>query len=283
MLSTKQKVLIARYLCALVVGLRRLFGLGSSVAADRRGVRWSLDLKEGIDLAIYVLGGFELRTLRRYRQIVHDGNIVLDIGANVGAHTLPLATLVGEQGRVFAFEPTRYAIDKLMRNLDLNPALAKRVTARQIMLAANEVDALPAGIYSSWPLERLADVHPDHQGRLMSTQGATVTTLDRFVREAGLTRVDFIKLDVDGNEHDVLLGARETLTRFNPTLLMELAPCVHDSSPGRFERILQFLWDLGFEIANVSNGQRLPHDPGKIRGLIPQGGGINALVTLRVN
>ena len=50
-----------------------------------RGITWSLDLKEGIDLAIYVLGGFELQTLRRYPNFVHEGAVVLDIGANISA------------------------------------------------------------------------------------------------------------------------------------------------------------------------------------------------------
>jgi FkbM family methyltransferase len=280
MLNTSQKILIARGLCSFIVGLRRLIGLPAYVTADRGGVKWSLDLKEGIDLAIYVLGGFEVRTIRCYQTLVHDGDVVLDIGANIGAHTLPLAKLVGSHGKVFAFEPTKYAFDKLMRNLALNATLARRVDARQIMLAASESGQLPTGIYSSWPLDRSADLHVDHRGQLMSTQGATVSTLDQYVRHAALDRVDFIKIDVDGNEHDVLFGGQETLSRFRPTLLMELAPYVYESSPDKFDHTLELLWNMGFEIADVANGKKLPHDPEKVRALIPPRGGINALATL---
>lgn len=84
----------------------------------RDGIHWDLDLSEGIDFAIFLLGGLELRTLRLYRRLVQPGDTVLDVGANIGAHALPLARLVGASGRVVAFEPTQFAFCKLQRNLE---------------------------------------------------------------------------------------------------------------------------------------------------------------------
>jgi hypothetical protein len=112
MLSTKSKIFIARVLLKPVIATRSLFRLPSSVITTRRGLTWSLDLTEGIDLAIFILGGFELKTLRRYKKLIREGDVVLDIGANVGSHTLPLAQLVGHAGKVFAFEPTAWAFEK---------------------------------------------------------------------------------------------------------------------------------------------------------------------------
>jgi FkbM family methyltransferase len=56
---------------------------------------------------------------------VKPGNAVLDIGRNIGAHTLPLAHLVGPHGRVIAFEPTAYAIRKMRANIALNAGLGE--------------------------------------------------------------------------------------------------------------------------------------------------------------
>ena len=64
MLSTASKVRIARYLSAGVLLVRRMLGRPPIVKVRRRGVHWSLDLREEIDLAIYLLGGFEVATLR---------------------------------------------------------------------------------------------------------------------------------------------------------------------------------------------------------------------------
>jgi FkbM family methyltransferase len=278
-LNTNQKIMIARGLAAVVLGARRLVGLSHEVTTVRRGIRWSLNLKEGIDFAIYLLGGFEVQTLRRYRAYVHEGDVVLDVGANIGAHMLPLAQLVGFTGRVLAFEPTRYAYDKLMKNAALNPDLASRVTAHQAMLVSDSSSVLPDAIYSSWPLEGTADLHADHQGRLMSTDGAAIWTLDDFVTSRNLPKIDFIKLDVDGNEHDVLLGARQTLGRFRPALMIELAPYVYDLHPEKFDEVLKILWDNGYQISDAANGRRLPEDAEAIRGLIPSRGCINAVAT----
>jgi FkbM family methyltransferase len=276
-LNTSQKISIARTLSTIVVGTRRALGLPAELTVARGGLNWQLNLREGIDLAIYVLGGFEVRTLRQYRKLIKAGDTVLDIGANIGAHTMPLAVLVGDTGRVVAFEPTKYAFTKLQRNASLNPALASRITACQMMLVAESTEALPDAIYSSWPLESSSDLHKEHHGRLMPTEGATASTLDHQVQRLGLQKVDFIKLDVDGNESDVLSGGQKTLRRFRPTLMMELAPYVYESHPKKFDDILRLLWDTGYVVSDVSNGRVLPHDPSEVRRLIPPFGGMNAL------
>ncbi len=98
----------------------------------RRGVAWTLDLREGIDFSIWLLGAFELSTVRAYQRILRPGAIVLDIGANIGAHTLHLARAVGTEGKVWAIEPTDYAMGKLKTNIALNPELAPRIVGCQL-------------------------------------------------------------------------------------------------------------------------------------------------------
>jgi FkbM family methyltransferase len=244
-------------------------------------VNWSLDLKEGIDFAIYLLGGFEVRTLRRYAQLVKPGHTVLDIGANVGAHTLPFAQLVGPTGRVFSFEPTSFAFGKQKANISLNPELAPRISAHQMMLVASGADGLPEAIYSSWPLERADDLHAEHHGRLMTTQGAVQRTLDGFLGDLEIAKVDFIKLDVDGNEADVLAGAWATIEKSKPLIMLELAPYVYDKNPQKFDALLEQLWPMGYKISNVATGRLLPRDVREVRRLIPAAGGMNVLATFQ--
>jgi len=277
MLSTSHKIRIARGLSATVLFVRSLFGLTPEVVATRRGLTWSLNLKEGIDLAIYVLGGFELRTLRRYAQLIKEGDIVLDIGANIGAHTLPLAQLVGDSGKVFSFEPTAYAFAKQQTNIALNPYLAPRISAHQMMLMATDADPLPESVYSSWPLEAADDLHSEHHGRLMETHGSVKGSLDSFIRTAGIGRVDFIKLDVDGNENDVLEGAKAVLENSKPKIMLELAPYVYGSASHKFDELLEYLWRMGYEISDMASGRLLPQNSAAIRAIIPEAGSLNVL------
>ncbi|MBB4480087.1 FkbM family methyltransferase [Rhizobium etli] len=278
MLSTSNKILIARNLSKAVLFVRGCVGLPATVIAKRRGVNWSLDLRDGVDFAIYLLGGFEVRTLDRYRELIDDGDLVLDIGANVGSHTLPLAQLVGGAGKVISFEPTAHAFAKQKANISLNPTLAQRIDAHQMMLMASASEAMPEAVYSSWPLEIAEDLHCEHHGRLMSTEGARLGTLDETLRDLGVGKVDFIKLDVDGNELAVLLGATVTLKKFQPRIMLELAPYVYADNPGDFDRLLQLLWEGGYEIGEMASGRKLPEDADKVRAMIPEGGGMNVLV-----
>ena len=279
MLSTSHKILIARCASATVLFMRGLFGRPSAMVITRRGLKWSLNLKEGIDFAIYLLGGFEIRTLQLYEKLVHDGDVVLDIGANVGAHTLPLALLVGPSGKVFSFEPTAFAFAKQIANIALNPQLSSRIDAKQMMLMATTSENLPTSVYSSWPLESAQDLHKEHHGRLMATQGAGISTVDDFLQRRGIETVNFIKLDVDGNESDVLQGARRTIERAKPLIMLELAPFVYKDNPGKFDALLQQLWDSGYEISKIGTTRVLPHDAAAVRGMIAQAGGINALAS----
>jgi FkbM family methyltransferase len=278
-LNTAQKIKIAQLASSCVLLARRLTARGTTATVQRGGLRWQLDLQEGIDFSIYLLGAFEPSTVRAYSRVVSPGATILDIGANVGAHTLFLARLCGAAGRVVAFEPTQYAFNKLRRNIELNPDIALRVSCQQVMLVATASSAIEQAIYSSWPLQDAADeeLHAEHKGRLMVTAGATAETLDGALARLGVHQVDFVKLDVDGHEAEVLEGGRETFSRDRPAILMELAPFVFRDNMEKFTFMLKFFWALGYRLTDLSSGKVLPENVSEIIHMIPENGGINVL------
>ena len=269
----------------VVRGARRLAGRDMKVTCRRRSVEWSLDLDEGIDLSIYLLGAYEPRTLSAYRAILADLGeaVVFDIGANIGAHTLHFARLVGPAGRVFAFEATDYAYAKLRRNLELNPQWASRVDPRQIYLKADRAAVPPESLCSSWPVDVLRDdVHSDSLGLSRPLLSASSMTADDFCQSAGIGRLDLVKIDVDGYEFSVLSGFRSTLARFRPILLIELAPYFHAHCEGdAFERMVGFLRDLGYDFLDANNGRPLPDQADQLRALIPARASVNAILRPR--
>jgi 23S rRNA G2069 N7-methylase RlmK/C1962 C5-methylase RlmI len=94
-LSTKTKLKIATALYKSAHYSRAMFGGKDLVHCKRGGVNWELDLTEGIDLAIYLFGRFERSTSLALQRAIRPGMTVLDIGANVGAHALPMALWAG--------------------------------------------------------------------------------------------------------------------------------------------------------------------------------------------
>ena len=94
-----------------------------------------------------------------------------------------------------------------------------------------------------------------------------------------MSRVDFVKLDVDGHEFEVLCGAMEMIGKHKPRILLELAPYIYAENPQAFDKMLGKLWDAGYVMKDVASGKTLPRDPEQVRRLIPHDGGINVLAT----
>jgi FkbM family methyltransferase len=276
-LNTSQKIQIATMAYKLVSGVRRVLGKSDHAVSRRNGITWELDLHEGIDFSIFLLGGFELATLRMYGSILRPGDIVLDIGANIGAHTLPFARLVGKDGRVYAFEPTQYAFEKLKRNVNANPAISSSIELVHAMLVSDDRNSIVPEIYSSWPLRKEDGLHKQHRGKLMSTSDAAAMTLDEFVDRKGIDRIDFVKLDVDGSEAGVLAGAANTLRHFRPRVLMEWAPYLFEGNSAIMGQMLSHFINLGYCPKEPSRRRVLPKTLEELNAMVPKYGSMNVL------
>jgi FkbM family methyltransferase len=221
------------------------------------GVRFELDLGEVIDLSLYVRR-YEPEVAAAIRHYTRRGDTVFDIGANIGAHALSFAAQVGPEGRVVAFEPTDYAFAKLTRNLALNDF--PHVTAVKVVLSDCRSEPRQVNFRASWMTGG---------GRKDGESMVRFERLDGWCRDNAVDRVDVIKLDVDGNEFPLMRGARETIQRCRPTLLME-AVGLHFDDPSRNPFLL--LADLGYRFRDLKSGhhltieamrERLPrNDPG---------------------
>lgn len=278
-MKTKTKVFLASIAYRAVSTVRNMTGRGTTATVTRGGIGWRLDLSEGIDFSIYLLGSFEPSTRAALNRLIRAGNVAFDIGANIGAHTLPMARRVGPEGRIFAFEPTDFAFGKLKANIELNPNLQSRIEAHQLLLTDEPGVPVSEKIYSSWPLVPESDqsVHPKHRGRLTTTRNARANTLDAFVEQHRIDRLDLIKIDVDGNEYPVLHGGSKTLAKLRPTLLMEISPYVHQEQSNSFASLIDLLRETGYSLREVGTGRQLPMFSTALEKMIPDGSSINAI------
>ena len=200
---------------------------------------------------------------------------MFDVGANIGAHTLPLAQLVGPSGFVVAFEPTDYAFSKLCRNLEFNPALSSHIRAERLVLLDSTDATPPVSLASSWPLRPDDNAHHRHGGIAKSISGARATTLDEYAATASIERVDLIKLDVDGNELPILQGAVQVIAQFRPIIVFELAPYVMKEAGTRETDLLGLLRAAGYEFARSPTGAALQNDGDSLIRAIPDGASLN--------
>ena len=273
-MKTSNKIALARLAYRAVHLARAAAGYSDRTVVQRDGLSYDLDLAEGIDFAIY-LGMFERQTRNALKALVRPGSVVLDIGANIGVHTVLLADLVGPSGRVLSFEPSDYGVRKLRRNLDLNPELAGRVTLFHCFLAATDGAAVPDKIFSSWPLADSEGLHQKHLGLAMPTNGAPGRTIDGILAELGGPSVQLVKMDVDGFESEVLRGAAALLSGSRPIFVMELSPYVLDERGSSLEELLGFLVPNGYRFFHERSGERLPSGAAELRHLVRDGESMN--------
>ncbi|MBL8200610.1 MAG: FkbM family methyltransferase [Chromatiales bacterium] len=176
-----------------------------------------------IGRSIEMYGEYFESEVKVFRRFVGAGDVALDVGANIGTHTLALARLTGPRGFVYAFEPQRLVFQTLCANVALN--------------SLTNVHCVNAAVGETPGMLRMSDPDPDQANNFGGAQvemlaGAPQAppvarvALDDFLDVGGLK---LVKIDVEGMEAQVLRGARRTLDRFRPLLYVENA--FADKSP----------------------------------------------------
>lgn len=221
------------------------------------GAQW---LTEGSALDDNLLSGtFEKAELRFVERFLKQTMTVLDIGAHHGIYTLLSSRLVGRRGKVIAFEPSPRERVRLERHIRLNKC--KNVRIEQTALGSSQGQA------ELFLVEGKEDycnsMRPPAVNAPTRKIPIEVNTLDYFLRRAALEHVDFIKLDVEGAELSVLMGATSLLSRSRrPVFMIE----VYDirTKPWGYpaREIVQFLAQRDYNWFALENtGKPVPIDP----------------------
>ncbi|MFA5247775.1 MAG: FkbM family methyltransferase [Patescibacteria group bacterium] len=147
----------------------------------------------------YEMNGFEMK----------KGDFVIDAGANVGIFSLLAGDIVGSSGLVFAFEPVPLAADFLEKNILLNKRKNIKVLKFGLGSKAGKADF---NLFSS--LEESLVFFTGGREKIE----LDIISLDDFVKNNKIEKIDFIKADIEGMERDLLLGAKEVIKKFNPKL-----------------------------------------------------------------
>jgi FkbM family methyltransferase len=163
---------------------------------------------------------FERTELELVRACLQPGMQVIDVGSNIGLYSILADKLVGEEGKVWAIEPSGETAERLQRNLSLNGC--NRVQLTQTALS-DETDTFLTlksdngfGDAYRYLLPSKGAVAPDGG----QTELVPVTTLDRWAAENGVTKVDFLKVDIEGGEFRMFRGAQEVLKANKDILIL---------------------------------------------------------------
>ena len=217
------------------------------------GTFLSLSTDTVIGSSIVETGVWAEKDVAFFRTIVKPGMTVLDIGANIGHHTVVYSKLVGPDGRVVAFEPQNVIHQILGANLAINGCWNAEALRTCVGEEAGYVNMFPIQYTSNTNFGALGVAPPDADYARIHGERCRVDRLDTLLSElhCPITSCDFIKIDVQSYELFVLKGAEQTLRTFRPKLFLEISPHwmakFYD-----YREIYSFLWSLGYEIDHPS-------------------------------
>ena len=188
---------------------------------------------------------------------------ILDIGANNGLFSLAYASIF-KGAQVHSFEPVSFIFDELTRNLQINPHLSAGIQAHNLGLS-NREEILQLSIPAPEQHDRYRRCGPGFQldTRLFSVLGkgdkkydAKFIPLDTWINQQNISKVDFIKIDVEGYEYPVLEGALGTLNMFRPVVMFELNELTLTLSNKSADQYLRFAEENAYKVYGLQYGFR---------------------------
>ena len=190
----------------------------------------TMDQYVGKSLELY--GEYSESEARIFEFFVKPGDTVVEIGANIGSHTVHLAQLVGDNGAVWAFEPQRLVFQLLAGNMAIN-GLTNVFCQQQCV--SDKPGIIPVPVLDVDDIVNWGGLSLEHSQTGEPVPAITLDSLD-------LPRCDFMKIDVEGMEQNVLQGARNTIAKFRPVIYMEA------DRPQKKDKLLSYTKSLGYRI-----------------------------------
>ncbi|CAH0166915.1 hypothetical protein SRABI36_04140 [Pedobacter sp. Bi36] len=204
----------------------------------------NLDTGKYIDACIYYTGDYEFSLKMHFKKYINEGMTVVDVGANIGFHTLYFAALVGPYGKVIAFEPMPDNFESLTKNIKLNQFDQVQPISNALSNKNEELN-----IHISKNLKNPGAHNLFEEGE----KNATVTCRkgDDILEELTAARISFIKIDVEGYEYPALQGLEKTIKKDRPVIFFEYDRNYQLRTTKNPEDLFLFLQNLGFTFIEI--------------------------------
>ncbi len=221
--------------------------LGRDFYTNLYGRKFYYSLNTDIGQKLLRVGTFERAEISIIERILKEDSVSIDIGANIGTHSLFMAK-ISPKGKVFAFEPSRETYRLLLKNSEgvhnlfpANLAISNKCGFATFYKASDNA-------YSGLKDTQIKPI--------IGAENVLTTQLDKFISLFNLKKIDFVKIDVEGFDDEVIEGALSTFSIYKPIVLVEISEGKNlNPNPAKtIERMTQ----LGYEVFMVKGWEVVP-------------------------
>ena len=228
------------------------------------GLLFHCDTQSFLEWYIFFYGAFRPEVSRLINRMLRPGQVAIDIGANVGMHSVIMANRVGPTGHVVVFEPDPHPMGRLRRNMALNgidwvttveAAVSARSETRTFYLHDDSI-----GNFAN------ASLVAANVGKQTASVEMQVVSIDEWMRDNPLPRVDVVKLLAQGEEYNALQGMRGLIERDRPKIFFLYEPSYWHRQDLELMDAVKFFAGHGYGVQEVEFRSRR-----EVVGEIPKG------------
>ena len=193
----------------------RFFKTEKIIKIVRKKIFWTIRLNDIVGLSIYLIGGFQLRKLRKFSKILKSETLLVDIGANLGSFSIGMATINENIQRIITIEPDYENIELLQKNIFDNKLSEK------VLISNSFIGELNPDSPSKYPLiinNKNLNYFNGEPGNFNDTESFNNDIISSNIKNLDLA----IKIDVDGNEAKVVQSLSNIIEKHKPKILIEI-------------------------------------------------------------
>ncbi len=211
-----------------------------------KDIKLKIDRSRAMGASFYWTGFHELREFIFLQRFLKKDMVAIDIGANLGEYTLFMAKRL-TSGKVFSFEPMERFLKLLNENILLN--------------GFSNVNVVGVGLSDKDQVLQIHDVDDAHEGlntfylggrKSKGTQEVQLKTLDEQVELLKIEKINFIKIDIEGSELPALVGARSSIARWRPHVMVEINDLTYRAAGYSVGDVAKFFNELNYTPCGVT-------------------------------
>lgn len=205
------------------------------------GLKIIADLDDWIQQNIFFNGIYDSHGIAYLNKCLVKGDTFIDIGANIGSYTLVASKLVGNNGKIIAFEPVDTVSNRLEQNISLNK-LENITVVKKAVYTDHALLSLHVASQENLGMSSILR-HDSESGKIIDVEAVA---LDEYLKTQNILEIKLIKLDIEGAELFALQGMTNTILKNKPILMVEISSDVTKSSDDR-KKVFTFLQQHDYE------------------------------------